>query len=208
MWRFCKAGWAIPFNNTQTSILGQCGANIVGKKYNSAAVLRGLLEAHPELSKEVERLAHSLSRDSSGRDLLADVRKVFDAQGLIPGSIARLRSKTLTEALTSMERRPWANIGRSKRPITAHRLARMLLAYGIRPANMQINGKVDRGYARAQFEEVAWGSASVNMSENVKTNGIADTSMTLGKCQSVRRFIINCLYRIRTHLPFHVKPLF
>ena len=175
-------------------------------KYNSAAVLRALLARHPELSQDAERLARSPD-DCLGQELLADIRKVFDADSLIPGITTRLGSARITQGLANLPGRPWAKMGRSKRPITAHRLARMLSAYGIRPEHLQLNGKDGRGYRLEQFD-AAWGSPAVKMPENIESPTTGDTPVTLSKCHTIRRFIINCLRTIRSYLPFRISALF
>ena len=87
--------------------------------------------------------------DSIGVELLADVRQVFDKH-----EGEWLESKTLTDRLTGMEDRPWADWRRG-RPLTQAGLARALRPFGIVPIGHRFEAAVLRAYRRDQFID-AW----------------------------------------------------
>jgi hypothetical protein len=94
--------------------------------------------------------AASVDADQSKRvGLLADIREVFEAKG-----VDRLKSADLAAALAAMEGRPWAEYGRSGKPLTANSLARMLAADSIAPKLIRFDlDEVGRGYEREQLED-------------------------------------------------------
>ena len=81
--------------------------------------------------------------------LLADVRDIFAALGT-----DRISSARLIEKLCQITPRPWIEYGKSGKPITQNKLARLLKPFGI-----EITGRfgwgdeTPRGYFRHQFEE-------------------------------------------------------
>jgi putative DNA primase/helicase len=82
--------------------------------------------------------------------LLADIREVFDSKG-----VDRVKSADLAAALVAMEGHPWAEHGRTGKPLTANGLARMLAGDNIAPKVMRFRlDEVGRGYEREQFEDV------------------------------------------------------
>jgi Protein of unknown function (DUF3631) len=97
--------------------------------------------------------------ESIGRRLLADIRAVLDdperddpvdevhGQAITSGALAT--------ALATIEGAPWAEWGKDDKPITAHKVARMLGPFGIRPDQYKIAGRKIRGYLRYNFED-AW----------------------------------------------------
>ena len=83
--------------------------------------------------------------------LLADVRDVFDAKG-----VDRIRSIDLVAALVTMEGHPWAEYGKSGKPLSANGLARMLANDKISPNTIRFGTGPDdtgKGYERKQFED-------------------------------------------------------
>lgn len=91
------------------------------------------------------------SDDSTGQQLLADIRTVFDSQG-----VDRLPSAELAVALAEIETSPWGEWFKGK-PLTAPKLARLLRGFEIRPHSIRLSdsAKIPRGYERADFRE-AW----------------------------------------------------
>jgi hypothetical protein len=91
--------------------------------------------------------------------LLSDTKAVFDQEKRTD----RLFSETLCDALAAMEGRPWAEYGKSGRPITKNQLAARLRRFKadaecktpIEPKPLWIGGQSKRGYERHQFVE-AW----------------------------------------------------
>jgi len=81
-----------------------------------------------------------------GSALLADCRAIFAETGS-----ARITSSELASRLAGIETSPWGEIA-AGRPITPHRLAKMLAPFGIRPATIRVGHEVSKGYLRADFE--------------------------------------------------------
>jgi hypothetical protein len=82
--------------------------------------------------------------------MLFDIRANFDQK-----ETDRFFSEQICENLVALEGRPWAEYGKSGKPITKHKLAHRLERFGIRPQNVRIGAEVRRGYYRHQFED-AW----------------------------------------------------
>ena len=80
--------------------------------------------------------------------LLGDVRDILDEHGL-----ERIASDTLIERLVEITPRPWSEFGRSGKPITQNKLARLLKPLGIAPVQIRVEGEKARGYERHQFED-------------------------------------------------------
>jgi len=80
--------------------------------------------------------------------LLGDIRTIFTNRAL-----DRIPSAVLAEALADMEGRPWAEYGRSEKPITPGKLARLLKPLVIVPENIRIGDKVPKGYLLERFKE-------------------------------------------------------
>lgn len=88
---------------------------------------------------------------SMGVLLLRDLRDLFKARGA-----DRLASETIANALGAMEERPWAEWGRTRRPIAPPALARLLRPFGILPGTIRLSdAKTCKGYMGAAFED-AW----------------------------------------------------
>jgi Protein of unknown function (DUF3631) len=85
--------------------------------------------------------------ESIGKQLLADIRQVFDEL-----SEERLSSSQLATALAQIETSPWGEYCNGK-GLTASRLARLLKPYGISPGGMRIADKTPRGYTLDQFDD-------------------------------------------------------
>ena len=87
--------------------------------------------------------------------LLGDIREIFakrKANKVEP--VDRIPSTVLAEALAELEGRPWGEYGRSEKPITPGKLARLLRPLVIAPENIRIDEKrTPKGYYLHQFEE-------------------------------------------------------
>ena len=96
-----------------------------------------------------ERVMASTAGEEAGahETLLADLRAIFEAESWP----AALGSKAILDKLTAMEGRPWGEWSGGK-PLSAHRLSKLLKPFGIAPRNMRINGTVVKGYERTAFE--------------------------------------------------------
>jgi Protein of unknown function (DUF3631) len=84
--------------------------------------------------------------------LLGDVRNVFD--GLV-NDVDRVSSSHLIEKLCEIVPRPWGEYGKSGKPLTQNKLARLLKPLGIVPQKVRIGTETPNGYYRHQFVE-AW----------------------------------------------------
>lgn len=80
--------------------------------------------------------------------LLGDIRTIFASR-----EVERMPSAALAEALADMEGRPWAEYGRTEKPITPGKLARLLKPLAIVPENIRVGDKVPKGYLLERFEE-------------------------------------------------------
>jgi putative DNA primase/helicase len=80
--------------------------------------------------------------------LLADMKVVFAEKG------DEVSSTAMEHELVDMEGRPWAEMGRSRKPLTAAKLARMLQVPGVSVSPRKIKGGAARGYARDQFDDI------------------------------------------------------
>jgi len=96
-------------------------------------------EEMPILPPDVSRLAL----------LLADIRDVFAKEGEAP----EIASADLVKALVALEGRPWAEMGKSGKPLTQNRLARMLKPLGIGPDKIGPEDKRLNGYKRERFKD-------------------------------------------------------
>lgn len=85
--------------------------------------------------------------ESEGVQLLADIRRVFEARG-----VDRLPSADLAAALARIETSPWCEWSNG-RPLNAPKLARLLKPFGIQPEVTRIGDRTPRGYSRPTFED-------------------------------------------------------
>ena len=103
----------------------------------------------PELAR---RAALKLSGSDSptmttGTELLADVKAVFESKGL-----DRISTSDLIEALCADTEAPWATYNRG-RPISPRQVAKRLSDYGIASQTIRIGLNTPKGYLRTAFEE-------------------------------------------------------
>lgn len=96
--------------------------------------------------------------DSLGEQLLADIRDAF--QALFEEQIKEekeltreLSSEALVVRLVALEGRPWAEMGRDRRPLTKNRMARMLRPFKVHPEPVGEDHAL-RGYKVTSFGEV------------------------------------------------------
>jgi Protein of unknown function (DUF3631) len=101
----------------------------------------------PERAREVAALCCAAAGGDDAAQielLLGDMRDAF-------GQKTEMPSADLIKALVALEGRPWAELGKNRKPVTQNRLARMLKPLGIAP--QQIGPKEDRmrGYVFDHF---------------------------------------------------------
>jgi putative DNA primase/helicase len=92
--------------------------------------------------------ADDLDTQSVGEMLLADIAAVFMNE-----HADKLPSAKLAEMLAQMEGRPWAEFGRTGKPITPSQLARQLHRFELRPGKLRIGNETPNGYYRKDFDE-------------------------------------------------------
>jgi Protein of unknown function (DUF3631) len=80
--------------------------------------------------------------------LLGDIRDVFADKGL-----DEIASADLVKSLVAIEGRPWAELGKSRKPLTQNRLARLLKPLPVIPENIRAGDKIPKGYVLKRFEE-------------------------------------------------------
>jgi hypothetical protein len=88
--------------------------------------------------------------------LLGDIRDIFEARATEAATKDkdRISSAELIEKLVEIVPRPWGEYGKSGKPLTQNKLARLLKPLGINPQVLRIGtGKTPSGYYWHQFEE-------------------------------------------------------
>ena len=91
--------------------------------------------------------AHRADDDSLGLRLLSDVRLVFDRL-----RVDRISTADLVEALRADEEGPWAG---EPKPLSPHRLGRLLAPFEIGPKQLRVDGRSLKGYEQSGFVD-AW----------------------------------------------------
>ena len=92
--------------------------------------------------------AASESQSSTGNDLLADIKDVFDGTTATKISTADLLTKLVAD-----DEKSWATYNRGK-PITPRQLAKQLDAYGIKSKTVRMGpSSTPKGYELAQFDD-------------------------------------------------------
>ena len=88
--------------------------------------------------------------DSLPLQLLADLQQLFAEHG----NPERLPTTVIINGLVALDDRPWATFSKTDKPITPHRLARMLKKFEIEPPRKGRKGvKTFRGYEKATCED-------------------------------------------------------
>jgi hypothetical protein len=78
--------------------------------------------------------------------LLADIRTIGKGN-------SALSSADLVKQLVEIEGHPWAEMGKSRKPLTQNGLARLLKPLKVITENIRIGDQVLKGYALGRFEE-------------------------------------------------------
>jgi hypothetical protein len=130
--------------------------------------------------------------------LLGDIRDIFakrEANKVEP--VDRISSGDLVAALVAIEGRPWAELGKSRKPLTQNGLARRLRPLGITSENIRIGDKVPKGYLLIWFQEAfsryleSEGASEPLQRHNADETGTsvgfqsatADTDVAVRKCE-------------------------
>ena len=116
----------------------------------------------PERARKAAEAAHiAAGGDEASRLelLLADIQDAFatnkttKAPNMFGGEQIEITSATLVKALVALDGRPWAEMGRDRKPMTQNRLARMLKPLGIGPQKVGPEDARVSGYVREHFKE-------------------------------------------------------
>jgi hypothetical protein len=94
----------------------------------------------PERARDAavkSRAAGDVDDASRVETLLADIRDMFAEKGN-----AEIASVDLVKALVGIEGRPWAEMGKSGKPLSQNKLARMLKPLGIGPNHIDPETRV------------------------------------------------------------------
>lgn len=115
----------------------------------------------PERARKAAEASHNAEDDDASRFelLLGDIRDAFAKEGEAPVANmfaekvdVEIASADLVKELIAIEGRPWAEMGKSGKPLTQAKLARMLKPLGITPDHIDPQTRA-RGYKLTQFEE-------------------------------------------------------
>jgi hypothetical protein len=104
----------------------------------------------PEKAREAALTLAKVGTDSLsiGVRLLADIKAIFEEQAK-----EKLFSGELVTHLGAMEDRAWSEYGKSSKPITPNKLARLLSGFSICPATIRVGELTAKGYQRSQFTD-------------------------------------------------------
>jgi putative DNA primase/helicase len=112
-------------------------ADVIGGEWQER-VRKAILASDPETIEDASLIEL----------LLGDIRDVFGTLGR-----DRISSAELIENLVKVPARPWAEFGKSGKPLTPNKLARLLKPLAIGPHVVRIGDQTPSGYERHQFEE-------------------------------------------------------
>jgi hypothetical protein len=105
----------------------------------------------PDRARKAAMQSHIEAEDDDASRLellLGDIRDVFTEKEL-----AEISSADLVKSLVAIEGRPWAELGKSRKPLTQNRLARLLKPLPVIPENIRAGDKIPKGYVLKRFEE-------------------------------------------------------
>ena len=112
--------------------------------------------AWPERARAAATAGHVAGGDEASliELLLGDIRDIFaKREENKVDSVDRISSGDLVAALVAIEGRPWAELGKSRKPLTQNGLARRLKPLAITSENIRIGDKVPKGYLLVWFRE-------------------------------------------------------
>jgi putative DNA primase/helicase len=110
--------------------------------------------AGPEWATTARQAALELSGSEdtealgTNAQLLADIQLVFHEV-----DNDRLASRDLSERLAGIEGRPWAEFGKSRKPISVNQLANLLREFGIFSRGIRIGENTPKGYLLSDFSD-------------------------------------------------------
>jgi hypothetical protein len=102
----------------------------------------------PRRARKAATMSHDAEGDESSRleILLGDIQTISKGEREMP-------SADLVKALIAIEGRPWAEMGKARKPLTQNGLARMLKPLKIRSEDIWIDSRSLKGYVFRHFEE-------------------------------------------------------
>jgi len=104
----------------------------------------------PERAREAAATAAAVRADQDIKaELIIDLKTILDAAP----AVDEWPSEVLVKQLVTMEGRPWAELGKARKPITQSGLARWLKPFGIGPENVGPEDDRKKGYRRWQFAD-------------------------------------------------------
>src|SRR5215831_113217 len=160
----------------------------------------------PERARKAAEASHNAEGDDASRLelLLADIRDAFAKEGEAPVANmfaekvdVEIVSADLVKALVAIEGRSWAEMGKSGKPLTQNKLARMLKPLDIRPGKVGPKNARLNGYKLSQFKDAFdryLGSEGVSQPDNrterdeIRTSDISkvdtqDNGCPVAKCE-------------------------
>jgi uncharacterized protein DUF3631 len=87
------------------------------------------------------------------RGMMARGLRSCSATSAMRSSTAEMPSADLVKALVELEGHPWAELGKSRKPLTQNRMARMLKPLGVATKKIGPGKTRVNGYVHADFEE-------------------------------------------------------
>jgi putative DNA primase/helicase len=114
----------------------------------------------PERARKAAEASRTLDGDDGSRleVLLGDIRDAFADRGtkakdMFGAEKIEIASAELVKTLVELDGRPWAEMGKSRKPLTQNRLARMLKPLRIVPQKVGPEDARVSGYVQEHFEE-------------------------------------------------------
>jgi hypothetical protein len=105
--------------------------------------------AAPRPRGAIELSGDETDTQSHGEQLLADIRGAF-----VEKEADRLSSDELVAYLVRLEGRPWAEFGKSRKPLTKNGLAALLRPFKIHSRSIRLDDdRTPKGYQRRAFED-------------------------------------------------------
>jgi hypothetical protein len=135
----------------------------------------------PKRARDALEQSHATAEDDSRLALLlGDIKSTFAEK-----NTDKVGSTDLVAALHAIEGRPWAEYGKSKKPISQNQVANLLKPVGVAPIVLREGKKTARGYQLAQFAEAfdrylcVGGILDRNTVTNAMDTGTSGTSQTV-----------------------------
>jgi hypothetical protein len=128
---------------------------LTGRQMDKIEPLVVIADAISEEAGKAVRLAATEASGAYDADLpigvvlINDIRRLFDTK-----CIDKVSSQTLCEELVALEDRPWAEYGKSRKPISKNQVARLLRPFRVVPSTIRVaDGLTPKGYQRDHFRD-------------------------------------------------------